>query len=128
MPHQIQQHLTMEAIIKELGNNLIEHHYSLSSTESFTVGHFASSIGLVPGISAIYRGSLVSYQTRIKHDVLHVSQDIIDQYGVVSHEVAYAMCKNGQELFDSDICISFTGNATIFAIGAPLLTAARDSS
>ena len=101
----------METIIKELGNNLIAHHYSLSSTESFTVGHFASAIGLVPGISAIYRGSLVSYQTRIKHDVLHVHQNTIDQYGVVSAEVAHAMCTNGQMLFDSDICISFTGNA-----------------
>ena len=84
----------METIIKELGNNLIAHHYSLSSTESFTVGHFASAIGLVPGISAIYRGSLVSYQTRIKHDVLHVHQNTIDQYGVVSAEVAHAMCTN----------------------------------
>ena len=53
----------------------------------------------------------MTYQTCIKTDVLKVDQDLVDRYGVVSHEVAYAMCKNGCDLFKSDICVSFTGNA-----------------
>ena len=95
----------------ELAQILIARHLSISSVESFTVGSFANQIGSISGISAVYRGSLVSYQTCIKHTVLGIDQNIIDTYGVVSQEVARCMAIQGQKLFDSDICISFTGNA-----------------
>lgn len=95
----------------ELAQFLIKNHISISSVESFTVGGFAHMIGSVSGISAVYRGSLVSYQTRIKRDVLHIDEDIIQTYGVVSKEVASLMASQGQKMFDSDICVSFTGNA-----------------
>ncbi len=36
---------------------------------------------------------------------------MIEQYGVVSEEVAGSMCVHGREVLDSDICVSFTGNA-----------------
>ena len=36
---------------------------------------------------------------------------MIDTYGVVSNEVAGLMAIQGKEMFSSDICISFTGNA-----------------
>ncbi len=97
--------------MEKLGQLLIEKNYSLSSTESFTVGRFGGKIGVIPGISAVYKGTLVSYQTIIKHTVLNIDQSLIDTYGVVSRECAKQMCINGQKLFDSDICISFTGNA-----------------
>ena len=97
--------------MKELANLLKEKNISISSVESFTVGGFANEIGSIPGISQVYKGSLVSYQTCIKRDVLNIDQFLIDQKGVVSYEVAYLMAKNGREMFDSDLCISFTGNA-----------------
>lgn len=97
--------------MEELAKLLIERNISISSVESFTVGGFASCIGSYSGISKVYRGSLVSYQTRIKRDILKIDQEIIDKYGVVSNEIAGLMAINGQKMFDSDICISFTGNA-----------------
>lgn len=97
--------------MEKLALELIERNISISSVESFTVGSFANSIGSISGISKVYRGSLVSYQTRVKRDVLHIDQKIIDTYGVVSKEVAGLMAINGKKMFDSDICISFTGNA-----------------
>jgi PncC family amidohydrolase len=95
----------------ELCEFLIAHNIQIASVESFTVGTFASRIGMHPGISKVYRGSVVSYQTMIKHRVLGIDQDIIDTYGVVSSQIAREMCTHGRELFDSDVCISFTGNA-----------------
>ncbi len=95
----------------ELANYLIDHKISISSVESFTVGGFANMIGSISGISAVYKGSLVSYQTCIKRDVLHIDENIIEQYGVVSQEVAGLMAVQGQKMFASDLCISFTGNA-----------------
>lgn len=95
----------------ELAVILKEKNISISSVESFTVGAFANMIGSISGISAVYRGSLVSYQTCIKRDVLHIDERIISKYGVVSNEVAGMMAIQGQKMFNSDICISFTGNA-----------------
>ena len=95
----------------ELAEILIERDISISSVESFTVGGFANRIGSISGISAVYRGSLVSYQTRIKRDVLHIDEKIIEKFGVVSKEIAGLMAIHGQRMFESDLCISFTGNA-----------------
>lgn len=97
--------------MEELAEILKARNLSIASIESFTVGGFASLIGSINGISQIYRGSLVSYQTRIKRDILHIDEKIIDCYGVVSKEIAGLMAINGQKMFDCDICISFTGNA-----------------
>lgn len=95
----------------ELAEILKKNDISIASVESFTVGAFANAIGSISGISQVYRGSLVSYQSRIKRDVLHIDQEIIDTYGVVSLEVAGLMAIQGKKMFSSDICISFTGNA-----------------
>lgn len=97
--------------MERLAKILLKHNISISSVESFTVGGFASRIGSISGISAVYRGSLVSYQTRIKRDVLNIDEKIIETYGVVSKEIAGLMAINGQKMFDSDLCVSFTGNA-----------------
>lgn len=97
--------------MEELAKILKERNISIASVESFTVGGFANCIGSISGISQVYRGSLVSYQTRIKRDVLHIDEKVIDTYGVVSNEVAGLMAIQGQRLFDCDLCISFTGNA-----------------
>lgn len=95
----------------ELAQLLKDRNISIASVESFTVGGFASAIGSISGISQVYRGSLVSYQTRIKRDVLNIDERIIEKFGVVSKEVAGLMAINGQKMFDCDLCISFTGNA-----------------
>lgn len=97
--------------MEELAEILLKNNISISSVESFTVGLFANTIGSVPGISKVYKGSLVSYATEIKRDVLKIDTSIIDTYGVVSSEVARLMAINGQKMFDSELCISFTGNA-----------------
>lgn len=97
--------------MEELAEILKQRNISIASVESFTVGGFANLIGSISGISQVYRGSLVSYQSRIKRDVLHIDQKVIDVFGVVSNEVAGLMAINGKNMFDCDLCISFTGNA-----------------
>ena len=84
---------------------------TLSSCESLTAGLFTSTIASVPGASAVLKGGFVTYFTEMKNKLAHVDQSIIDQYGVVSKECAYAMAYNTREITDSDYCVSFTGNA-----------------
>ena len=94
----------------ELAKLLIQFNISISSVESFTVGNFATMLGSVPGISKVYKGSLITYQNETKERLLSIPHDVIEKYGVVSKEIASLMCINGKQILDSDICISFTGN------------------
>ena len=95
----------------ELAKTLIQYNISISSVVSFTVGNFATMLGNIPGISKVYKGSLVTYQSTTKERLLGISHEIISKYGVVSKEVASLMCVNGKQILDSDVCVSFTGNA-----------------
>lgn len=97
--------------MEELAKALIEYNISISSVESFTVGNFAAMLGSVPGISKVYKGSLVTYQSETKERLLGIPRDTIEKYGVVSKEIAALMCVNGKQILSSDICVSFTGNA-----------------
>lgn len=95
----------------ELARVLIQSNLSISSVESFTVGNFATMLGSIPGISKVYKGSLITYQSDTKERLLGISHDAIIKYGVVSKEIASLMCINGKQILDSDVCVSFTGNA-----------------
>ena len=85
--------------------------YTLGSVESFTGGLFAKEITGVPGASHFFKGALVTYATEEKNRLLDISYDDIDQYGVVSEEIALQMAKKGKEVLNVDCCVSFTGNA-----------------
>ncbi len=98
-------------INEELVNLLISKNITISSIESFTGGLAASKIVEIPGSSKTLLGSLVSYSTLVKEEVLKVKKDIIDKYTVVSKECLIEMLKKGKTMFNSDIVIAFTGNA-----------------
>ena len=97
--------------MNELAELLIKNNISIGTVESFTVGNFATMLGNIPGISKVYKGSLVTYQNKTKERLLGISHEVIEKYGVVSKEIASLMCINGKQILDSDICVSFTGNA-----------------
>ena len=97
----------MEELLKLLqAKNL-----TLGSVESMTGGLFASEFTNVPGASKVFKGSLVTYHVSEKVNLLGISEDLINQFGVVSNEVAYEMAKRGRETLDVDVCVSVTGNA-----------------
>ena len=77
--------------------------------ESLTAGLFTSTIASIPGASAILKGGLVTYFTPMKSVLAHVDVNLIQKYGVISEECAYAMAKNTREIMDVDYCVSFTG-------------------
>ncbi|MGB5555142.1 MAG: CinA family protein, partial [Flavobacteriaceae bacterium] len=84
---------------------------TLATAESFTGGKLAERITKLAGASAYYKGSVVSYATATKIEVLKVPKELIDLHSVVSAEVAMAMAKNVKELMKSDFAIATTGNA-----------------
>ena len=95
---------TINKLFREYGR-------TLGSVESFTGGLFAREITAVSGASHFFKGALVTYASEEKNRILGISYQDIDQYGVVSREVAAQMAANGQKLLNVDYCVSFTGNA-----------------
>lgn len=96
---------------KELVQLFREKGRSLGCVESITGGLFAKSITDNPGASHVFKGGIITYTNEEKARLLSISYDDIDQYGVVSQEIAQMMANRGQKLMVCDYCISFTGNA-----------------
>ena len=70
--------------MNELAELLIKNNISIGTVESFTVGNFATMLGNIPGISKVYKGSLVTYQSETKERLLGIEHPLIEKYGVVS--------------------------------------------
>jgi nicotinamide-nucleotide amidase len=99
---------TIEVMI---GKQLTQINKTLATAESCTGGKIAQVITSVPGASAYFKGSIVSYATATKINVLNISPELIDKYSVVSKEVAIEMALQAQKLMQSDFAIATTGNA-----------------
>ncbi|WP_297722018.1 competence/damage-inducible protein A [Intestinimonas sp.] len=84
---------------------------TLGSAESCTGGLIAKRITDLPGASAVFRGGVVSYTDAVKHNVLGVPQDLLDQYGAVSPQVAQAMAQGARKALGCDLAVSTTGVA-----------------
>ena len=61
------------------------------------------------GVLGVPGAALVSYATEVKHTVLGVDQDLLDQYGAVSEPVARAMAEGARKVLGCDLAISTTG-------------------
>ena len=83
----------------------------LSSAESMTGGLFAKMITDVPGASAVFDRSLVTYSNSAKMTELGVKKETLDEYTAVSAETAAEMADGLYRVSGSDICISVTGYA-----------------
>lgn len=100
-----------DKIEKILGEILMEKKLSISTAESCTGGELAKMIVSNPGSSAYFLGGIIPYATEKKIEILKVSKETVDNYTVVSEEVAHEMALGCQQLFNTDISISTTGVA-----------------
>lgn len=100
-----------EPIEVVLGRLLTEKMLTISTAESCTGGKIASTLSAISGASNYFKGSVVSYATQTKIDVLEIDENIIAKYGVVSAEVAKEMAISVQKMMNSDYAIATTGNA-----------------
>ncbi|MFL0352346.1 competence/damage-inducible protein A [Xanthomarina sp. GH4-25] len=94
-----------------LGKQLTHIGKTVATAESCTGGKIAESFTKIPGASKYFKGSIVSYATEAKMDVLKVPEALIKAHSVVSSQVAEAMAKNVLDLFKTDYAIATTGNA-----------------
>jgi len=99
------------SLIQELVKELTKRDMTIAVAESLTGGMFQEQLTTIPGVSAIFKGGVVSYATAVKAKMLHVSEATIATYGVVSEQCALEMAANIRTELESDVGISFTGVA-----------------
>jgi nicotinamide-nucleotide amidase len=94
-----------------LGKILKEKGFTLATAESCTGGKIAETLTSVAGSSTYFRGSVVSYATDTKIEILGVKSETIETFSVVSLSVAEEMAIGVQSLMKADFAIATTGNA-----------------
>mgnify|MGYP000967479063 CR=1 FL=1 len=92
-----------------LGVKLRKKRLTVSTAESCTGGFIAHKITAVPGASDYYEGSIVSYDNRIKEELLNVDSDIIKSKGVVSRDVVEQMAIDVAKKMNTGCSIAVSG-------------------
>lgn len=99
---------SLEEVVEQL---LLEKGFTLGVAESCTGGLMAKRLTDVPGASKVFKGGIVSYTNEVKAGVLGVPQELLDQFGAVSSQVAQAMAEGARRVLGCDIALSSTGVA-----------------
>ena len=99
---------TIEVI---LGRLLTQQNKTISTAESCTGGKIAQLLSSVAGASSYFKGSIVSYATETKINVLGIDEVLIKEHTVVSAEVAKQMAISIKKIMKTDYAIATTGNA-----------------
>lgn len=94
-----------------LVNALKDRKLTITTAESCTGGRIAAAITAVPGSSKVFPGGIVSYCDRVKHQLLDVPEDMLEQYTAVSEPVARAMAQGASRQLGTDLALSATGLA-----------------
>ena len=84
---------------------------TITTAESCTGGRIAAAITAVPGSSHVFPGGIVSYCDRVKHQLLGVPEDMLEQYTAVSETVARAMAQGASQQLGTNLALSATGLA-----------------
>lgn len=99
---------TIETVVGQL---LKQQNKTISTAESCTGGKIAQVLTSVIGASGYFKGSVVSYATETKIEVLGLSEVLIQTESVVSAAVAKQMAINIKNMMKTDYTIATTGNA-----------------
>lgn len=100
----------------EVITTLIERRLTIAVAESLTGGLLVAELIKTPGASAVVRGGIVAYDTRLKHSLLGVDASLLALHGPVHRDVARQMAAGVRAALTiddlpADIGISTTGVA-----------------
>jgi nicotinamide-nucleotide amidase len=92
-------------------HRLVDRHETLATAESLTGGLVAATIVEIPGVSSVFRGGLVVYQTELKHLLAGVPEKLLAERGPVDPDVAAALAGGARERCRADWGVATTGVA-----------------
>ena len=100
--------ITLEEVVGQL---LKDRKLTVSTAESCTGGYLAHLITSIPGSSAYYKGSVISYANEVKINELGVSPSDLETYGAVSRQVAEQMARGVRKKLGTGYSLSVSGIA-----------------
>ncbi len=98
--------LAKHVLLKLADNNL-----KITTAESCTGGLIASMITQEAGASALFEAGFVTYSNHMKTKLLGVQEQLLNNYGAVSHEVVIAMAQGALKNSSADLAIAVSGIA-----------------
>ena len=104
-------HIGPESIEEVIVKKASEKNLTIGFSESCTAGLCADRITNIPGSSAVFWGSIVSYANAVKSKTLKVKESTLKEFGAVSLETAKEMAIGAKEELQVDIAVSTTGIA-----------------
>ena len=112
-----EQHI-ISNLAHQVITHCIHHHFTIATAESLTGGLLASSLVSIPGASAVFLGSFITYNLHAKEHILHVNHHLLKQAGAVNKDTAQQMTWGTRSYYqtiapnkENLICISTTGVA-----------------
>ncbi|MDE5940800.1 MAG: CinA family nicotinamide mononucleotide deamidase-related protein [Muribaculaceae bacterium] len=94
-----------------LADELRRRGLTFATAESCTGGNVVHRLTLLPGISDVLCGSVVSYSNEVKHNVLGVDNETLSRLGAVSEPVARMMAEGVRKALGAGCAISTSGIA-----------------
>jgi nicotinamide-nucleotide amidase len=98
----------LEAVVGEL---LRRNHATVAVAESATGGMLGERLTSVAGSSEYFAGGFITYSDAMKANLLGVPQELLDEHGAVSREVAEAMAIGARRRTASTYALAVTGIA-----------------
>ncbi len=100
-----------ETLASVVGTALQTRGETLAVAESCTGGGLGHAITATPGSSAYFLGGVISYDNRVKIDLLGVNPETLTHQGAVSHAVAQQMAAGVRSRLGTTWGLSITGIA-----------------
>lgn len=98
-------------LAEQLGECMKARGLTLASAESCTGGWLAKIITDIPGSSAWFTGSVVSYSDEAKQSLLGVTEKTLNEFGAVSGETVLEMSDGLFAHTDAGVAVSVSGIA-----------------
>ncbi|MEZ4891513.1 MAG: CinA family nicotinamide mononucleotide deamidase-related protein [Saprospiraceae bacterium] len=100
-----------DSLQRVLGNILLEKGFQFGTAESCTGGYVAHLMTSIPGASAYYPGSVVTYSYELKTKLLGVKLETLQEFGAVSEETVVEMAQGAINTLGVDISLAISGIA-----------------
>jgi len=102
----VDEDITLQEVLAKL---LKSKNKTIGTAESCTGGYLAHLLTAIPGSSAFFKGSIISYSNEIKSSLLNVETSTIEKFGAVSYETASEMVTGALSQLKTDYVIVTTG-------------------
>jgi len=108
----VKEHLVTDEDInmqEVVGRLLKQDGKTMATAESCTGGHIAHLVTTIPGASAYFYGSVISYDNSIKQRVLGVKDETLANHGAVSEEAVTEMVQGILRVMKTDYAVAVSG-------------------